>query len=370
MTLLIGEAKRDEIDALLALEEASFATDRLSRRSFLHFIRRGPHGLLVARDGNALLGYVLVLFRTGTSLARIYSIAVDHQARGRGVASKLLEAAEALASEHFCLYIRLEVHIANTAAIALYRKFGYQNFARIKQYYEDGADAEQLEKRLFNTPRIKAPAPYYQQTTEFTCGPASLMMAMRALDKRYHPSAQEELQIWREATTIFMTAGHGGCSPHGLALSAHQRGFKPVLYVSSAQTPFLDSVRGEEKKRVLRLVHQGFKQQIAEAGISVIEQRLSARQIRDILSQGLPVVALISTWMLNRSRAPHWVFVTSGNNEFVYINDPDPPDAPWRADDYRRTPIPTENFVRMASFGRSKLRALLVVHPADENVTQ
>ena len=29
-----------------------------------------------------------------------------------------------------------------------------------------------------------------------------------------------ELRVWREATTIFMTSGHGGCGPDGLALAA------------------------------------------------------------------------------------------------------------------------------------------------------
>ncbi len=361
MTISIRAGTRFDIDALLALESTSFATDRISRRSFMRFVSKGAHSLLVADRGNEILGYVLVLFRSGTSLARIYSIAVSNAARGQGVASKLLTHAELIASKRYCLFIRLEVHTENSAALALYEKFGYKSFTRLKQYYEDGGDAEQLEKRLMPSPPSTAPAPYYQQTTEFTCGPASLMMAMQALTKGYQPSAHEELQIWREATTIFMTAGHGGCSPHGLAVSAHHRGYRPILYINTEETPFLDSVRGEDKKRVLSLVHQSFEQQITEAGIEVRQQNLSAPEIKEILSLNLPVVALISTWMLNRSKAPHWVFVSNANEDFVYINDPDPPDAPWQADDYRRAPIPVENFVRMASFGRRKLRALLVL---------
>lgn len=361
MTISIRAGTRFDIDALLALENRCFTTDRLSRRSFMRFVSKGAHNLLVADQGGEILGYVLVLFRSGTSLARIYSIAVSDAARGQGVASKLLTQAELIASKRYCLFIRLEVHTDNTAALALYNKFGYKSFTHLKQYYEDGGDAEQLEKRLLPSPRATAPAPYYQQTTEFTCGPASLMMAMQALTKSYQPTAQEELQIWREATTIFMTAGHGGCSPHGLAVSAHRRGYKPILYINTAETPFLDSVRGEDKKRVLSLVHQSFEQQISEANIDVRLQNLSASEIQQILSLNLPVIALISTWMLNRSKAPHWVFVSNANEDFVYINDPDPPDAPWQADDYRRAPIPVVNFVRMTSFGRRKLRALLVL---------
>ncbi|MCL1487420.1 MAG: peptidase C39 family protein [Marinobacter sp.] len=67
--------------------------------------------------------------------------------------------------------------------------------------------------------------PYYPQTTEFTCGPAALIMAMAALNQQQSLTTLEELKIWREATTIFMLSGHGGCGPHGLALAAWHRGF-------------------------------------------------------------------------------------------------------------------------------------------------
>lgn len=366
MTVVVRAGTRFDIDALLQLEETCFSSDRLSRRSFMRFVSKGAHNLLVADEAGSLLGYVLVLFRSGTSLARIYSIAVSPVARGKGVASQLLEQAEAIAARRYCLFIRLEVASGNTAALELYRKFGYKPFAHIKQYYEDGADAEQLEKRLLPVPPTTAPAPYYQQTTEFTCGPASLMMAMQALNKSYQPGPQEELQIWREATTIFMTAGHGGCSPHGLALSASARGYRPVLYINTDEIPFLDSVRGEDKKRVLTLVHQTFEAQMQAADLEVRQQSLNAQEIQEILSLKRPVVALISTWMLNRNKAPHWVFISYANEDFVYINDPDPPDAPWQTADYRRAPISVENFVRMAAFGRRKLRAFLVLDKPDQ----
>ena len=45
------------------------------------------------------------------------------------------------------------------------------------------------------------------------------MMAMAALKPEQEMSRRVELQIWREATTVFMTTGHGGCSAHGLALA-------------------------------------------------------------------------------------------------------------------------------------------------------
>ncbi|MCT7656069.1 peptidase C39 family protein [Oceanimonas sp. NS1] len=90
--------------------------------------------------------------------------------------------------------------------------------------------------------------PYYRQTTEFTCGPASLMMALSALDATHHTQPDEELQLWREATTIFMTQGHGGCGPHGLALAAHRRGFAVELVLNQDGPLFINSVRSPDKK--------------------------------------------------------------------------------------------------------------------------
>jgi Peptidase_C39 like family len=50
------------------------------------------------------------------------------------------------------------------------------------RYYEDGGDALRFEKRLVPNLRALAP-PYFHQTTEFTCGPACIMMAQgRDLD--------------------------------------------------------------------------------------------------------------------------------------------------------------------------------------------
>ena len=57
-------------------------------------------------------------------------------------------------------------------------------------------------------------------------------MAMAALDEQQPLTTLEELKLWREATTIFMLAGHGGCGPHGLALAAWNRGFEASAWIS------------------------------------------------------------------------------------------------------------------------------------------
>lgn len=368
--VIIRPARQQDLIHLLEIENSCFTTDILSRRSFQRFIQPGPHDLLIAeiRQGKTALpvGYVLVLYRTGTSLARLYSLAVTPAYRGFKIAQQLVTAAEQSGRERHCAFMRLEVATNNEAAINLYKKFDYHAIATIEKYYDDGSDALRMEKRIY-TGKLKKgmTTSYYQQTTEFTCGPAALMMALKTLDKQYQMTTHEELQIWREATTIYMTSGHGGCSPYGLALSAWQRHAKVDLYINQSGVPFIDSVRDPEKKRVIQHVHEDFVQSIKKTDIRVHVQELSADKLEKLLRSGHAILALISTWRLNRNKAPHWVFVAGADEHFVYINDPDTTDMPWQSEtDYILVPISTREFINMASFGQSKLRAILVLEPS------
>ena len=61
-------------------------------------------------------------------------------------------------------------------------------------------------------PALKAAPPYIHQTTEFTCGPACIMMALAWADRSFKPEPAFEFRLWRESTTIFMSSGPGGCA--------------------------------------------------------------------------------------------------------------------------------------------------------------
>lgn len=140
-----------DLDALTELERRVFSTDRLSRRSLRRFLAAASARVIVAHDGDRLAGTAIVLFRSRSLLARLYSLAVAPAMAGRGVAVLLLAAAEAAALERGCRAVRLEVHVTNHAAIARYRKSGYRELGRRRRYYEDGGDALRFEKRLAAT---------------------------------------------------------------------------------------------------------------------------------------------------------------------------------------------------------------------------
>jgi ribosomal-protein-alanine N-acetyltransferase len=145
--LRIRAAKARDLDALVELESRVFATDRLSRRSLRRFLTSASASFMVA-EAKGLAGTAIVLFRPRSAVARLYSIAVAPHMSGKGVASLLLKAVERAARRRGCTTVRLEVHESNHAAIARYRKQGYQEFGRHRRYYDDGGDALRFHKKL------------------------------------------------------------------------------------------------------------------------------------------------------------------------------------------------------------------------------
>ena len=61
-----------DLNDLLALEQAAFTTDHLSRRSRRRFMGSPNAGLIVVEQDGKLSGYALVLFRPRSAIARLY----------------------------------------------------------------------------------------------------------------------------------------------------------------------------------------------------------------------------------------------------------------------------------------------------------
>jgi len=359
----IRPATLADLDALVDLEKACFANDRFSRRSFRYLLSKAHASTLVAETGQDIIGYVMLLYHQGTSLARLYSLAVAAQARGQGLGRRLLEAAEEQALEQGCAYLRLEVRADNAAAQKLYASMAYQPLQVLRHYYEDAADGLRFEKRL--QPRLRptlGKVPYYRQTLDFTCGPASLLMGMGALDPRLPRDRTEEMRIWREATTIFMTSGHGGCGPYGLALSAAQRGFDVELWINQPEAPLADSVRSEDKKEVMRLVQDDMREQLRKRKVPIHTGVLNVAELRERFEQGAQLLVLISSYRIYREKFPHWVVINGFDDRFVYVHDPFVDEEKNKSEtDCVNLPIAHRDFDRMAHYGRAGLRSVILI---------
>lgn len=360
---MIRDARRDDLTALIDLENRCFASDKLSARSFRRLLKSDADDFLVAEHEGAVMGYILTFHRKNTSLARMYSLAVDPAARGLGLGEKLVLAAQDLALERGSLRMRLEVRADNEAAQSLYRKLGYHQFGTVKDYYADHEPAVRMEKMLVeNLARGLSRVPWYPQSLEFTCGPACLMMAMKALDPEITLDRALEIQLWREATTVYMTSGLGGCGAQGLALSAWRRGFDVHITLSNETEMFINGVRSEKKKDVIRLVEQDFARQLQEACIRPRNRVRTVAGLRRELTGGAFAIVLISNYRLHGDRAPHWVLVTAADDRFFYINDPFVNREDEQTDtDSIGIPIPPAELERMMRLGRRKHHACLVI---------
>jgi [ribosomal protein S18]-alanine N-acetyltransferase len=137
-----------DLDALLALEHASFDHDRISRAQFRRHIAGDSASVLVIGPPGDIAAAAVTFHRRNSRCARLYSLAVAETARGRGYGAALLVAAETEAVRRGCTSMQLEVHSENAAAIALYERHGYRRIARLPGFYENGADAWRYAKSL------------------------------------------------------------------------------------------------------------------------------------------------------------------------------------------------------------------------------
>lgn len=360
----IREARMEDVPELVRIEGLSFETDRLKVPSFRNLIKNDTATVLVAQGENgALLGYAITLFRKSTAVARLYSIAVDKSMRGRGISSKLLEGLEDDARERGSLFLRLEVRPDNMAAIRLYQSLGYQPFGRHFGYYEDHSDALRFEKSLLeHADTTIRKVPYYPQTTDFTCGPAAMMMAMAAHGSNQKLSRELEFRLWREATTIVMTQGVGGCDPVGMAVALGRRGFRTAVHMTQLKPLFLDTVRSQWKREVMSIAQEDFRNEAREMRIPMRLGALSTSRLKASLSLGGIAIVLISPYRLYHERVPHWILVYDYNERHMFVHDP------WLDPEESEGPmgkagiaIPVKEFERITVYGKSRLRAAVVV---------
>ncbi|WAJ28608.1 GNAT family N-acetyltransferase/peptidase C39 family protein [Antarcticirhabdus aurantiaca] len=352
-----------DLDALLALETRVFASDRISRRSFRALLAAPTAAFLVAEAPGSdepprLLGYAALLFRAGTGLARLYSIAVSPEAAGRGIGRLLLAEAEALAFARERIALRLEVREDNARAIALYKASGYRPVGRTLGYYADHATALRFEKVLKGKRPVETGVPYYEQTTDFTCGSCCLMMALARDKPGFVMEPVAEIRLWREATTIFMMSGPGGCEPYGLAVAAHEAGLEASIHVSEAGDLFLEGVRTPAKRHVMALAQEDFRRRAEAHAIPVVVEPFSLDTLRAHLKSGGTAAVLISGWHMFGKKVPHWVLAHGDDGAHIVVHDP------WVERERGETiadaaslPIPHATFDRIARFGKVGLRA-------------
>jgi Peptidase_C39 like family len=226
------------------------------------------------------------------------------------------------------------------------------------------SSAAKANKAPASQPAAKRRIPHYRQTTDFTCGPSSALMSMRALDPKAPFDRASELQLWREATSVFSgpSGGHGGCGPVALALALSRRGFKAEVHINHRDVFLGERTRSTERKEVMRVMQERDLAEAKRLGIPIRYEMASQATLEERFRQGMIPIVLVSTFFIHGDHVAHWVVVTGFDAENIYVNDP------WVALDKGRTPkdmtdfpVPRGAFERMTCYGKQRERACVLV---------
>jgi ribosomal-protein-alanine acetyltransferase len=138
----IRRATRDDLDAIMGLERASFPTDAWSAAMMSEELK-SPHGhYVVLESAGRVVGYAGLRAPRGSMDADIQTIAIAEAARGRGQGRALLTALIGEASERGVRDLFLEVRADNPVAQRLYSSEGFAEVGRRPRYYQpDDVDA-------------------------------------------------------------------------------------------------------------------------------------------------------------------------------------------------------------------------------------
>lgn len=160
VAVTLAPATPDDLDAIMALETASFPTDAWSREMMADELLSDHNYYFVALRGSELVGYAGLRAPKGAREADVQTIAVDPTARGLGLGRKLMELLLSQARERRVGEVFLEVRADNDVARALYDSLGFAALGvRPKYYQPDGVDAVVMRLTLAASSGPIAPQP-------------------------------------------------------------------------------------------------------------------------------------------------------------------------------------------------------------------
>ena len=181
--------------------------------------------------------------------------------------------------------------------------------------------------------RPQAIPAYVRQKTDFTCGPASALMALAHASghtpQQVGHGLREEMDLWRESTYSL------GVGPYGLAAALARRG-QSVEVIVTHEGPVVGLTRAHAASPAARrAIH---RQHVDEARALGVRDRIgpcSLADLRAALEQGNGVIVLVDLEDLNGEQTPHWIYVWGLSGEYALIHDP------WNDEQFGETWVET-----------------------------
>ena len=143
--VLLREARRSDIDAILAIERVVFS-DPWSPESFAPEFDDPYTWFRVAEVDGTIRGYVIA--RIVARQGEIANIAVAPTHRGTGLGGVLLDAAVTTAEAAECEAVWLEVRVSNEPALRLYTSRRFEPIGRRRGYYRSPVEDALVLRRV------------------------------------------------------------------------------------------------------------------------------------------------------------------------------------------------------------------------------
>jgi hypothetical protein len=164
--------------------------------------------------------------------------------------------------------------------------------------------------------------PFYGQASQFTCGPACLMMAMKFFQPTLNLNRALEFDIWREANLVESY----GTSKEGLALAAARRGFDAYTVGRPMLHSFVDKIADmipSIDNEVLELLYRDTQTKFRAMGLTNIRDPINPTMLENILKETHIPILLTSTLLFGgKEDLPHWIVLTGYSGDAWYINNP------------------------------------------------
>jgi ribosomal-protein-alanine N-acetyltransferase len=135
-----------DLDRIMKIERAAFSRESYTRKMFLQLYRECRDLFVIAKRARRIAAYMSTC--ADSTQAELISIAVDPKWRKLGLGSALMRHTLAALKTRKVRRVILMVRTANTEAVRFYRRFGFTRVGRVPGYYEDGAAAYSMRKRL------------------------------------------------------------------------------------------------------------------------------------------------------------------------------------------------------------------------------
>jgi hypothetical protein len=243
----------------------------------------------------------------------------------------------------------------------------HRGFAAMRAPYQSAAGTEGVRGYvLWLNPVTHDEPPYYAQTSTFTCGAVTALLASEIRGSRGFSvdgnNRDRELEFWRQASNF------PACEPIGLAVALRgaidgAAGTAPVdVFLDTNGPALLETFPDGFDRKFREELQANSLQQALSSDITVHRDRLSIEVLASRIQAGDLALLLIDTQLMYGFAVPHWVLAHSVEQGLVIIDDPTISHT-WGETwvDAHEIPISLESLDQMVAWGDDGYRGAVFI---------